>query len=480
MNSLWHQTASRTARPALLGERKTEVAVIGGGLAGVLTAALLKAAGVDALVLEAKELGSGQTGNTTAKVTAQHGCKYGRLTWDLGAEAAGRYAQANQEAVEDYARLIRDQKIPCGWERTSAYLYATRDQDALLREAEAQRQAGLPVELKRKTGLPFPAPGAAELKNQASFHPLKLLYFLAQDLKICENSRVRSLDGDTLVTDGGSVRAEKLIFACHFPFVNVPGYYPLRMHQERSYVLALSGCPKLPGMYYSVEPGGLSLRPCGDLLLVGGGGHRTGENRSGGRYGSLSKSAALLFPGSREVCRWSAQDCMPLDGVPYIGRFSAATPRWLVATGFGKWGMTSAMVSAQILKRMVLGEKLPDWAGVFDPLRFTPGASAKALLDEGSHAAKGLARQLLAPGHGGADALPPGHGGVVEVDGRKVGLYKAPDGQVFAVDPRCPHLGCELTWNGDEATWDCPCHGSRFDVRGRLLDGPAQEGADVN
>ena len=287
-------------------------------------------------------------------------------------------------------------------------------------------------------------------------------------------ARVLEAEGDRLHTAGGTVRAERIIFACHFPFVNAPGYYFLRMHQERSYVLALSGAPRVPGMYYSVDPGGLSLRPAEGLLLVGGGGHRTGENRQGGIYEALARSAGLLFPGSRETARWSAQDCMTLDGVPYIGPFSSAAPGWYVATGFGKWGMTSSMVSALLLRDQILGRENP-WAELFSPQRFTPAASAASLLDNGLHAARDLGRLPLAPARGPAQALPAGHGGIVEAEGRKIGAWKTPEGALYAVDPRCSHMGCQLEWNPDEKSWDCPCHGSRFDCRGRLLNGPAQK-----
>ena len=473
MESIWHQTAKFAPCPPLQGDLETEAAVIGGGLAGVLTAALRAEAGVSTVVLEANRTGFGQTGNTTAKVTAQHGALYRRLEAELGGPAAQGYAQAHQAAIEAYQKMIQDRRITCGWERLPAYLYSVEEENILEEECAAQQRAGLPAALTRETGLPFPVKGAVRCERQAQFHPLRLLYTLADTLSIYECTRVLEADGDTLRTDNGSVRARHMVFACHFPFVNVPGYYFMRMHQERSYVAALTGAGKLPGMYYSVDAGGLSLRSAGDLLLVGGGGHRTGENRGGGKYEALRRSAALLFPGGEIARQWSAQDCMTLDGMPYIGQFSANTPNWYVATGFGKWGMTASMVAAQLLRDQILGRENA-WAELFSPQRFTPAASASGLVENGVHAVRDLTRELLAPARGAAAALPPDHGGVVELDGRKVGVYKANDGTLYAVDIRCPHLGCQLEWNPDERSWDCPCHGSRFDLRGRLLSGPAQ------
>lgn len=473
MESIWHQTAKMALRPPLQGDLETEAAVIGGGLTGVLTAALLREAGVETVLLEADRTGSGQTGSTTAKVTAQHGTLYHKLEDSLGGEAARLYAGANLEAIEQYQRMIQERQISCRWERLNAFLYSLEEEALLVTEAEAQRRAGLPAELTRETGLPFPVRGAVRCGGQAQFHPLKFLFSLAEDLTIYEGTRVLEADGDQLRTGGGTVRARYIIFACHFPFVNAPGYYFLRMHQERSYAAALEGAERLPGMYYSVDPGGLSLRSAGGLLLAGGGGHRTGENREGGKYEALSRSAALLFPASREAARWSAQDCVTLDGVPYIGPFSASTPNWYVATGFGKWGMTNAMAAAQLIRDQILGRENP-YAGLFSPQRFTPAASAAELLSNGLHAVRDLGREWLAPARGATASLPPGHGGIVEWNGEKLGVYRSAEGRLYAVDPRCPHLGCQLEWNPDEKSWDCPCHGSRFDFQGRLLSGPAQ------
>lgn len=473
MESIWHKTARCSRWRPLSGDIRTEAAVIGGGLAGILTAALLQEEGVQTVLLEADRIGSGQTGNTTAKVTSQHGLIYRRLETELGPEAARQYAQANQQAIEQYQQLIRDRGIHCCWERLPLYLYSTSGEEQLALEAEAAERAGLPAEFTRDTGLPFPVKGAVRIDRQAQFHPLRFLFSLAEGLRICEDTRAAAVEGDQIRTEHGTVRSEHIIFACHYPFVNFPGYYFTRLHQERSYVLALENAQRLPAMYYSADGGGTALRWDGDTLLLSGGTHRTGENRGGGQYGDLTRRASLLFPGCRETARWSAQDCVTADGVPYIGRFSASTPNWYVATGFGKWGMTTAMAAASILRELVLGREIPQYK-VFSPQRFTPAASAQQLLQDGLHAVQGLGRQLLSPPRGAVEALPPGHGGVVEVDGGKVGVYRAPDGAVFTVDIRCPHLGCQLEWNPEEKSWDCPCHGSRFDYRGRLLSGPAQ------
>ena len=273
-------------------------------------------------------------------------------------------------------------------------------------------------------------------------------------------------------TAQGAVRAEHIVFATHYPFVNAPGWFFLRMHQERSYVLALESEWLPEGMYIGADADGLSLREADGLLLAGGEAHRTGENSAGGRYERLLERTRA-FAG-KERARWSAQDCVTVDGVPYIGLFSEENG-WYVATGFGKWGMSSSMASALLLSGQIAGGA-PDWTEVFAPMRFQLSASAKSAATELTQACKGLARGFFAFPRALLDELPRGHGGIVEAEGRKAGVYKDENGECHFVDPRCPHLGCQVEWNPDERSWDCPCHGSRFRFDGALIDNPAQEG----
>lgn len=475
MTSIWNTTEQISARPALDDSIETEAAVIGGGMAGVLTAYFLQQAGLRTVVLEAGRMGSGQTGRTTAKITSQHGPVYRTLIRSFGMERAGQYAHSQQQAIEAYEQLIQAEKIDCDFERLPAYLYTTdpAGADALRQEAQAAARLGIDAAFTEHTVLPMPVKGAVRFENQAQFHPMRFLRAVASSLTIYENTRVQEVKGGLLRTNGGSVRAKYVVFACHYPFLNLPGYYFMRMHQSRSYVLALEGAQKLDGVYLGVDRDGLSLRNSGDQMLLGGGGHRTGENSAGGKYETLRRQARALWPQSRETACWSAQDCMTMDGLPYIGPYAQSQPRWYVATGFAKWGMTNAMSAALVLRDQITGRKNPD-AAVFSPQRFTPGASAKTFLEDGMHAVRDLSRRLFAPPKAMLDELPAGHGGVVEYDGEKVGVYKDEDGELFFVSVKCPHLGCQLEWNPDEKSWDCPCHGSRFDYTGRLLDNPAQ------
>lgn len=474
MESVWSKSVEMKPRPPLKTDLCAEAAVIGGGMAGILTALFLSERGIAAVVLEADRIGSGVTKNTTAVITAQHELIYDRLITELGLKAAKQYASANTQAISEYHRIISEKNIDCDFSECCAYLYSCENADLLRRETQAALRVGIDADFTTETELPFAVQGAVRFGGQAMFNPLKFLEGAAQNLTVYEHTKVKKVDGDLLTTEGGTVRAKHIVFASHFPFVNFPGYYFARLYQSRSYVLALENAAELKGAYQSIDSDGLYLRNYGELTLFGGGDHRTGENSEGGKYKQLRKKAAELWPKSLESTYWSAQDCMTPDGVPYIGRFSRSRPDWYVATGFGKWGMTSSMVSAMLISRKIAGERF-SCASVFSPQRHLTPSSAKEILKNGQAAVKGLSKEILTLPRENVADLPNGHGGVVEYCGEKFGVYKDGEGRSFFVDTRCPHLGCQLEWNPDELSWDCPCHGSRFDYRGKLIDNPAQE-----
>ena len=429
MGSLWRRDTTAPNGQSLRGDLRVDAAVIGGGMAGILTARALAEEGLHTAVLEARALGSGQTGNTTAKITAQHGLIYTRLIRQLGESRARLYARANQEAVEEYRRLARS-GINCDFMDCPAYLYSRVRELPLVREDGACRALGLETAFTLTTTLPFPVKGAVRMEGQAMLHPLKFLYGAARGLEVYEHTPVLTAEEDCLTTPHGTVSARYVVFACHYPFVNFPGLYFTRMHQERSYVAAVSGAPQLDGIYYGVDPGGLSFRNAGDYLLVGGGGHPTGQGAEHSPYQTLEDQAKALWLNAVPAARWSAQDCVTLDGLPYIGQYARSTPDLYVATGFGKWGMTLSMAAATILRDLVLGRSNPC------VLLFSPSRSM-------------MKPQLLVNGFEAAVSL------------------------LTPTRPRCPHMGCALKWNLQEHTWDCACHGSRFTREGKLISGPA-------
>ena len=369
MESIWSQTCELTKRPALSKDIEVDVAVIGGGMAGILTAWQLERAGVRTVVLEADKIGGGQTKNTTAKITSQHGMFCHTFLAKKGEETARKYVQANQQAVEEYKRIIQETKIDCNFEETDAFVYS-KDEGKLMQEAEAAKRLGIDVSLERHLEIPVDCTGAVRFFGQAQFHPLKFICELANGLQIYEDTVVTEVEDHLIRTSGGNVLAAQIVFAVHYPFLKFPGMYFARMHQERSYVLALEGAGKIHGMYIGDGEEKFSFRQYGDWLLLGGEGHRTGENREGGCYMRLKETAAKLYPGSHVAAAWSAQDCITSDGIPFIGIYTSDRPNWYVATGFQKWGMSSSMVSALILKDLICNRENP-FADVFSVTVFS-------------------------------------------------------------------------------------------------------------
>ena len=476
MESIWMKTYEGKRRPALTGAAEADAVVVGAGMAGILTAWQLEQAGVRTIVLEAGRIGGGQTGNTTAKITAQHGLFCDAFIEKKGEETAGGYVRANQAAVEEYKRIVREQGIDCDLTETDAYVYSM-DEECLRREMEAARRLGVDASYEEHVEIPVPCAGAVCFPHQAAFHPLKFMGALAEQLTVYEDSQVVEAEEHLVRTPEGSVRAGSVIFAVHFPFINFPGMYFARMHQERSYVLALEHAGRLNGMYIGSGKDSFSFRQYDQYLLFGGMSHRTGENRDGGCYERLKEAAAKLYPESSVAASWSAQDGVTTDEIPFIGRYAPSRTDWYVAAGFRKWGMSSAMVSAMLIRDMVCGIENP-YAGIFAPSRFS-AEELPGLALEGGKAVQGLTKRFFhIPGETAA-ALERGRGEVAETPQGKAGVYKTEDGRIFQVQAVCPHMGCELAWNPDEGSWDCPCHGSRFDCEGNLLDGPAQEGIQL-
>lgn len=484
METIWTKTYTPEPHPMLEHDINAEVAVIGGGMAGMLTAYYLKQAGFDPILLEASRIGSGQTGKTTAKISAQLDLPYAKLLAKLGMGKTALFALAEREAVEAYRTLITATPIDCDYTPADACVYSRCDAGAMHASAEIAASLGFTVTYTRKSGeLPFPIAAAVKFSGQAHFHPLKFIDSLARELTVYEHTPVRRVEGHTLVTDRAKVQAERIVFATHYPFVNFPGLYFARLHQERSYVLALENAPRLSGMYLGADGGKYSFRRYGDYLLLGGGGHRTGEHGEGGSYADLRERAREWFPNSRPVAHWSAQDCTSIDERPYIGRYTPSKDYWYVATGFRKWGMTGSMIAARLLAEQIsrdarasTDEKphLAPYTPLFSPSRFALGDIA-GIAKESGQSAKGLLKRIFALPQSTADELEKGKGGIVWLNGHKAGVYKDECGKVYAVEPKCPHLGCSLEWNPDEKSWDCPCHGSRFDYEGRLIDNPAQK-----
>lgn len=472
MKSVWSESCKFRKREALNKDIKTDVLVIGAGIAGILTAYMLKQKGREVVVIDAAEIASGNTKNTTAKITSQHDLIYSKLIAEFGEEKARQYAKANELAIKKYKEIIEDKRIECDFEEKPAYVYSLNEIDVLKEEVEAAKNLGIDAEFVDEANLPFKINGAVKFNNQAQFNPLKFLKGISNELIIYENTRALEIKENLVVTSGGNITANNIVVATHYPIMNAPGYYFMKMHQERSYVLALENTSEIDGMYIDLNKEGYSFRTYNNLLLLGGISHRTGENEEGGSYDKLRKVAKNLYPKAKEKYYWSAQDCMTIDGIPYIGRYSSETSNIYVATGFNKWGMTSSMVSAMIISDMIL-EKENDFSEIFSPRRFDLSLSINNIANDLIETAKNFIAQKVSIPSSEIEHIKNGHGGIIEYNGEKVGVYKNKEGKEFFVSTKCTHLGCQLSWNADELTWDCPCHGSRFDYKGRLIGSPA-------
>lgn len=426
MISVWTDNSHMPVFDSLKKDIKTDVLVIGGGIAGILCAHMLKEASIDYVLVESDTICNGITHNTTAKITFQHGLIYDKLMHRFGEEKAKMYLDANREAFQKFARLC--QNMDCDYEIKSSFVYSLFDGNKIEREINTLNKIGLDAEYDSCQSLPFSVAGAVKFKDQAQFNPLKFLSVIAKDLTIYEHTKVQELVGTKANTNHGIITANRIIVTTHFPFINKHGSYFLKMYQHRSYVMALNKAPDLHGMYVDEAQKGMSFRNYKDLLLIGGGDHKTG--RKGGNWEELRNFAVKHYPQSVEQYHWATQDCMTLDNIPYIGQYSSNSENIYTATGFNKWGMTSSMLSAMILLDLIKGNGSP-YAAIFSPSRT-------------------ILRPQLA-----------------------INAFNAVTNLLTPTPKRCPHMGCALKWNANEHTWDCPCHGSRFKSNGELIDNPA-------
>jgi len=490
--SLWLHESPVTTYPQLDGDLSVDVAVIGGGIVGLTAATLLKRAGATVAVVEAGRVARGVSGHTTAKVTSLHGLRYSALASSWSEEAARAYAESNQAGVEEIARLVADARIDCDFERVPAYVYAETSEGAgaVEREADAARLAGLDATLVSEVDLPFPVRTAVRLGDQAQFDPYRYLTALARSIPgdgnhVLERTRVLDVDeGEPcrVRTAQGSIVAGDVVVATLVPFLDRGGYFA-RSRPERSYLIAFDAerSPAIGGMYLSAEAPTRSMRTATRdgqrLLLVGGEGHTTGqEARAAEHVLRLERFAQERFGPGRVVNHWSSQDFASKIGVPFVGRLTPLSSRVHVATAFGKWGISAGTAAAVILSDAIL--RRPNlWAWLYDPNRLRPASGLASLLGHNIGVARRFASGRLArPAAEPESGLEPGEGRVVRSGARLVAVSRGSDGEVRRVSAVCPHLGCVVAWNEAEESWDCPCHGSRFDAGGNVLQGPAVEG----
>jgi glycine/D-amino acid oxidase-like deaminating enzyme/nitrite reductase/ring-hydroxylating ferredoxin subunit len=486
--SLWLATAGTTDYPALSRDTEVDVVVIGAGIAGLTAALALKRAGHTVAVIEAARVGTGVTGHTTGKVTSLHRLAYNQLVRSRGTDAARIYGQANEAAIGHVARVVAEEGIDCDFRRVVNYTYAESADTLELVRAEAALAArlGLPATFTPDVPLPFPVKGAVRFDGQAQIHAVKYLQGLARAVNgegsfVFEGTRAQRVrDGSPSVvdTERGTVRARDIVVATNVPWGG-QGLFYLRSHPHRSYLVAgRVDTPPLDATFISADDPMRSILTASvngeSYVLAGGEGHRVSEaGDTAARYRRLAAFAHDRLGVGEIAYRWSTQDGMPLDGMPYVGPMSPVAKHVFVITGLRKWGLSNGTAAALILADTLTGRENP-WARVFNSNRITPAASARRFVKENIKTVAAVLAGKLGGRPSQADLLP-GEGAVIKVNGGSTAVYKDAAGEIHAVSATCTHLGCTVGFNSADATWDCPCHGSRFATDGTVIQGPASK-----
>ncbi len=483
--SLWLETTAPLGQARDARDGEYDVAVLGGGITGLTTAVLLKREGLRVAVLEAARVGGGVTGTTTGKVSALQATMYSTIRRHHGTAAAAAYAGASASAVKEVSALAAQSSIECALERRPAFTYAAGEEEVASVEAEADaaRDAGLAVELTDAIDLPFEVAAALRLDDQLQFHPVDYVRGLAaivsgEGSEVFEQTRALGLDFRSpfeIKTPTGRVRAGHVVVATHYPILD-RGIYFARMKVQRSYCIAATVRDAAPhGMSISAGSPTRSIRSHQGRLIVGGEGHTAGSfDATPARFERLEAFARAHWDVKEVTHRWSAQDPVPYDHLPMIGRYLPGSKHLLVATGFMKWGLTTGTFAAMMLRDAIVGRD-NQWSSTFDPNRLSLRSSAELVQMNAKVGAELVGDRVRPAEVRSAADVAPDEGRIVSDGLGKRGVYRDTGGALHSVSLRCTHLGCLLRFNSAERSWDCPCHGSRFDTDGNVLEGPATD-----
>ena len=491
--SYWLETANLSSFKGIQHDIHVHTVIVGAGITGITLAYLLTRQGGKVALIDAGKITNGTTGHTTAKITAQHDLVYDQLIRNFGEEIAKLYYVANSEALQFIGKTVDEHQIDCDFSEQDAYIFTNSDEQMSNMKAEMDAYGRLRIngQFLNQIPLNIETKEAIMMPKQAQFHPLKYLqqlvrYIIDKGGIILEHTTAIDLDDSEekrkkiITSNGHHVFAEKLVITSHFPFYDLKGYFFARLSPDRAYVVAAESREPYPGgMYICAEQPKRSIRstPLADgkhLLLISGGSHKTGHIADTEHfYRELADYATSHFQVDRIAYRWSAQDLYTLDKVPYIGRMERGDDHTFVATGYGKWGMTNGTAGALLLKDLVLGND-NQFEQLYAPSRIHGDTAFKNFIVQNADVAKELIKGKLQRPDKSVDDVKAGDGAVVTVNGRRAGCYKEEDGTVHVVDTTCTHLGCEVSWNNGDRTWDCPCHGSRFSYDGEVIEGPAE------
>lgn len=493
MKSYWIDSKKeKESYKTLNQDIETDICIIGGGITGVSVAYYLNQYKIRNVILEKDKICQRTSGYSTAKITSQHGLFYKYLIDSQGEEFARGYYEANEQAIQNILQIINKENIQCDLERQSSYVFTQKieDMQKIKDEVEAVKQIGGTANYveAQNIQIPLKALAAIEFPNQAQFNPYKYVSSLAEicereHTQIYENSKVIDVKDDEKgyiikLENGSSVKAKYVVIATKYPIINFPGYYFLKMYQSTSNVIVVNPKQELfEGIYINSEDPTISLRTINDknnkLLVIAGFDHKTGAKidlQSGYQY--LEKVARSMYPNCEIKYRWNTEDCISLDKIPYIGEFSNIMPNVYVATGYNKWGISTSNIAANIIVDKIMGRENP-YEDIFKATRLEPIKNIKEVGNILKESINSLVLNKLEVPKETISQIENGNGKVVEISGKKVGVYKNEEGEIFKVKPICQHLGCELSWNNLDKTWDCPCHGSRYNYKGELIYGPS-------
>ena len=482
--SYWNASAPEPAFPSLSGDLSVDVAIIGGGIVGTTTARLLKDQGMTVALIEARRVGREVTGRSTAKVTSQHNIIYQALERKFGEDRARLYAEAQESGIGKIRELAQTHGIDCDIEIRSAFTFTQEEKHVseIEKEVEVAQRLGLPATLTRDTGLPFDVLAAIRFDNQAQFHPTRYVAGLARTIPgdgshVFESSRALDWEPTRVVTERGTVAARCVVMATHLPLGQVGGYYAMAYPKAEPVIAARIG--RVPeGIYINVEHPGRSIRTHrasnGDIYGICAGtsfkpGHPDEERKN---FAELEAWLTDNFQAGPIEYRWVNEDYTPMDNAPFIGWSSNIDDGYLVATGFNAWGISNGTAAAMIIADLAAGRDNP-WLDLFDATRVKPVAGAGEFVKENAGVAAHLVGGYLSRKPKSFDELAPGDAAIMKIDGENVAAFRDEDGRVHAVSAVCTHMGCLVGWNATDRTWDCPCHGSRFELSGEVIHGPA-------
>lgn len=486
--SYWNDSTEETNYPSLKENLDVDIAIIGGGIVGITSALLLQKEGLNVAIFEGNQIITGASGYTTAKITSQHNLIYDYLIKTFGFEKAQQYGKANETALKFIKNTVKSLNISCDFEVLPSYVYTLEEEyvSKIEKEIEACQKLGLKAHYKKNLQLSLPIKASIEFTEQAQFHPRKYLLALVNEFiklggLLYENTRIIDLDEDSFINlttkDGLKIKTKKVILASHYPCYDGFGFYFTRLRPERSYIVGLTAKDDFPhGMFINAEKPKRSLRrqkyEDKELILIGGESHKTGTGRDTlFHFNALSDFANDLFTIEKNLYRWSTQDYVTVDKIPYIGKITFFAEDVFIATGFGKWGMSGGTNAAIMLKDLITKGSSP-YETLFSPSRHITTPAVKNFIIENLDTSVEMIKGKMKSGEKTA-ILEQGEGRIVQIDGDRYGAYKDLEGHLHIIDITCTHLGCELTWNSAEKTWDCPCHGSRFNFKGEIIDGPA-------